>query len=497
VHLEERRLSCPYTVSRGGESWSTRLIYRYQEQVFRPGEPGDLSLARMIAYQVALNYGLFCSEILFRGPCDPADRRLLRIMARNTAREILVNRIFTPNPFLTPAAPLPPVNRRDSYLNARLLFPEASPALLHDPWSPDPRRFAVLLSGGKESLLSLALLREAGREAHPVFINESGAHWLTALNSYRHLRGEDPATARVWTNADRVFAWMLRRLPFIRQDFSRVRSDDYPLRLWTVAVFSFGALPLLRQRGLGNLVIGDEYDTTRRTRLDGILHYDGLFDQSRYFDLASSRYFQRKGWGATQRSLVRPLSELLVQRVLALRYPRLQEQQTSCHSARMRGGRAVPCGRCEKCRRVVGMLLAVGADPRRCGYTGEQIDRCLRELPRTVLRQEEETARRTLYVLRRRGLLPQAGAGPGSARLPGETRPTGGPYAPGEPGVTEPEGPAPLAEKIRLHPRVSPPEDIPPDIRRDLFRILLPYTAGAVRMQAGYWREADPRELTG
>lgn len=246
------------------------------------------------------------------------------------------------------------------------------------------KRPQVLVVEGQESLLSLALLREAGREAHPVFINESGAHWLTALNSYRHLLGEDTGTARVWT----------------------------------VAVFSFGALPVHRLRGLGNLVIGDEHDTTRRSRLDGILHYDGLFDQSRYFDLASSRYFQRKGWGVTQRSLVRPLSELLVQRVLALRYPRLQEQQTSCHSARMRGRRAVPGGRCEKCSRVVGMLLATGADPRRCGYTAQQVDRCLRELTRTALRQEEETARRTLHLLRRRGPIPQAGAGPGGRGAP-------------------------------------------------------------------------------
>ena len=32
--------------------------------------------------------------------------------------------------------------------------------------------------------------------------------------------------------------------------FDRVRADIYPLRLWTVAVFLFGALPLLRARGI-------------------------------------------------------------------------------------------------------------------------------------------------------------------------------------------------------------------------------------------------------
>ncbi len=483
VDLEENRLSCPYTVFRGKDASTFRLIYRYQEEVFEPGEPGDHDLALMIASQVALNYGLFCREILFRGACDAADRRLLEVMARNTAREILVKKILQPNPFLANSTPLPPARRRDSFLNARLLFPEASASPGCRPWQTDPQRYAVLLSGGKESLLSLALLRETGREAHPVFVNESGRHWYTALNSYRHLRGEDPLTARVWTNADRVFAWMLRQLPFVRADFFRIRSDDYPIRLWTVAVFSFGALPLLRLRGLGNLVIGDEHDTTRRTRLNGIRHYDGLFDQSRYFDLAMSRYFLRKGWGVRQRSLVRPLSELIIQRVLALRYPRLQEQQTSCHAAHLRGDRAWPCGRCEKCHRIVGLLMAAGADPRRCGYTDGQIARCLAELPRMTLHQEEETARRTLYLLSRRGLIPRDEISPqaGGAGSHGETR------RPGETG----EGPAPLAEKIRLHPRLSPAEDIPPDIRSELFWILLPYTTGAVRLEQGAWTELE------
>ncbi|MFH1350798.1 MAG: creatininase family protein [Pseudomonadota bacterium] len=41
-------------------------------------------------------------------------------------------------------------------------------------------------------------------------------------------------------------------------------------------------------------------DTTRRLSLQGITHYDGLYDQSRYFDNALTRYFHRKGWGISQ-----------------------------------------------------------------------------------------------------------------------------------------------------------------------------------------------------
>ena len=44
-------------------------------------------------------------------------------------------------------------------------------------------------------------------------------------------------------------------------------------------------------------------------------------------------------------------------------------------------GRVLPCGRCEKCRRIVGMMSALGADPQACGYTAEQIDAFHRQLP--------------------------------------------------------------------------------------------------------------------
>ncbi len=77
-------------------------------------------------------------------------------------------------------------------------------------------------SGGKDSLLSYGLLRELGVETHPVFVNESGRHWFTALNAYRGMKETVPNTGRVWTDCDRVYNWMLRRLPFVRQDYATV-----------------------------------------------------------------------------------------------------------------------------------------------------------------------------------------------------------------------------------------------------------------------------------
>ena len=252
-------------------------------------------------------------------------------------------------------------------------------------------------------MLSYALLNEIGKDVHPVFINESGRHWYTALNAYRFFKNSIPNTSRVWVNSDRIFNWMLRHLPFIREDFSKIRSDDYPIRLWTVAIFLFSALPILKKRGVGRLIIGDEYDTTVRRKFKVITHYDGLYDQSRYFDNSLSRYFMSKGWSITQFSILRSLSEMLILKILAYRYPDIQQKQISCHASSIKNNRVLPCGNCEKCRRIIGMLTAIGINPENCSYTKDQINRNIDSLVTEGIHQEAEGYRQLLFMLKHKG----------------------------------------------------------------------------------------------
>lgn len=461
--LEPNRVTAMYQVTAGGKTGTKEFTYRYTEDVFDPDDPGDRNLATMMAAQPALNYGLFCREIVVHGPLDKHDRRFLRTYAAHTAREIYVHKFMTANPFLTGSAVDMPLVRQNSYLQAELVFPDGD-AATGPSWQTAQDKVAVLSSGGKDSLLTYGLLDEIGCEVHPLFVNESGRHWFTALNAWRHFRDGVPHSSKVWTDADRLFAWMLSHLPFIRNDHSRVRADIYPVRLWTVAIFIFGVLPLVRRRGIGRVTIGNEYDSSSRQTHSGITHYAAVYDQSRWFDEALTRYYQRKNWNITQFSILRPLSELLIEKVLVERYPMLQKLQISCHAAHVEEDSVHPCGKCEKCRRVVGMLMALDADPTRCGYSPQQVRDCLGALALRGVHQERGVFQHVLQLLTERQLVT----------------------------AKEHARPHPEVLALRFDKQHSPHETVPADLRRPLYRILLEHADGAVERRGRLWIKTDP-----
>lgn len=470
VKVEKKKISATYTIYKKDFQDSIDLIYSYEEEVFDPTSESHLNLASIILSQVALNYGLFCKQIVFTGLFDDTDKNVIRDWMENTSREIYVKKFLEDNPFLIGDALNMPVLKLKKYTYAEVLFSESSQEPIStswDFWNTDKNKHCVLSSGGKDSLLTYGLLNEIGKETHPIFINESGRHWFTALNAYRHFKDNIPNTSRVWVNSDRVFPFMLRNMPFIRKDFSDVRADIYPIRLWTVAVFLFGVLPILKKRGVGRLLIGDEYDTTERKNFKGITHYDGLYDQSRYFDENLTRYFMRKGWAISQFSILRPLSEMLIETILAKRYEEIIHNQVSCHAAHKEEERIKPCGKCEKCRRIIGMLTAVNVDPKICGYSESQISSGLKALETISLHQEAAGAEHLQFILNEKGLI----------------------------NLTEDKvkklTPHPEVMQIRIENERSPFNSIPLDLRKPLYKIFAQYSTGAVKKVSRNWNEIN------
>ncbi len=99
------------------------------------------------------------------------------------------------------------------------------------------------------------------------------------------------------------------------------------------------------------------------------------------------------------------MSELQILKILVKRYPDLQQTQVSCHASHKEGEKMLPCGNCEKCRRIVGMLVALNEDPKRCGYTDQQIDKCLKSLQTKKVKQLGPDAQQLYYLLYSKNLI--------------------------------------------------------------------------------------------
>ena len=467
VEIEPKRIKVPYEIVLvNNEVVGNELIYSYSEKVFETDTYESTNLASVIAAQVAINYGLFCDTIVFDGVYSDADQRLIRDMTENTSREIYVNKLIAPNEFITDEYRGVNVEKFKDYTAAEIQlinskYSKIVPSRNFAYTNSD--EFVILSSGGKDSLLTYGLIKDMGKNAHPVFINESGRHWFTAINAFKYLENNEANTARVWCNSDRIFNWMLRQLPFIRKNFADIRADIYPVRLWTVAVFLFGVLPIARKRKVGNILIGNEYDTTIKLNHRGITHYSGLYDQSKYFDNAMTRYFLKKGWNINQYSILRSLSELLILKILVKKYPELQKQQVSCHAAHEHDGRIYPCGNCEKCRRIIGMIKALEENPEKCGYSEAQIVNGLKALANKTVKQNWCDTAHLYFMLLEKNLIERNEFAIKSAREHQEIM------------------------KLRFDNERSNLEDMPSSIRKPLFKILSEYTHDSVKRISKQW----------
>lgn len=227
VTVAPKRVKATYTiVKKNGDEIENELIYSYNAVYFNKKNAEDVNLASMMVIQVAINYGLFFENIVFDGLYDETDKRFISDALENTSREILVMKFLNKNEFLKPPFDTVQAEKLERYTAADIQFQNTEYGHLSIGKSvieTDKNKYAILSSGGKDSLLTYGLIKEIG-EPHPIFINESGRHWFTAVNAHNHFKEMEPNTAKPWSNCDRIFNWMVRQMPFIKENYQNIRQ---------------------------------------------------------------------------------------------------------------------------------------------------------------------------------------------------------------------------------------------------------------------------------
>jgi hypothetical protein len=418
-----------------------------------------LPVFRLAAAMPLLNYGLFADEIRLGFPLSRADASLLSDLLAIFSRDIFINKfVRRKNPYLRPnVAPSPPeITPKNARPRALIIAGDVVPdAPVASGF--DGNACGVLSSGGKESLLTAAMLEEIGAAVHPLYVNESGAHWTTALTAHRYHARRNSRTRRVWTNVDRLYTFMLDHLRIIRPDHRRIWNDTYPIRLCIFPVYIFLLLPLFAREGIGHLLIGSEFDDPRSPQSHkGIRHYYGVYDQHQDFDRRMGEWYRKRLPGLCQWSAVRPISGLLVERILLRRYPELARLQRSCHSCHREGGRVVPCGSCSKCLGVMLFCAANRVDPRRLGYRPADVARLRDRLMEGGLRLDADERDHAAFLAF------------------GKDNPLGG-------------RPHPHVESVHDHPPTADLSLVPARFCTRLQKIIRQYATGHSRLEGNEW----------
>lgn len=455
-------------VDRKGKRTALKLHYKFPAPLYADASERMRNQARVHHSIASMNYGLFCERIVYEYPLTDADAAYLRQMERVTAQEQYLNRFVreAPHPLILPEYHVAPEAFEPEAVER---VAELVPAATADEPAADgaarPGGFAVLSSGGKESLLTYGLLRELGEPVTPVYINESGRHWYTALMAHRYHERTDKRTRRIWSSVDRLYVGANRLLPCVRPDFQRVAADVYPIQLFTFNSYQMAVAGLALHEGIGTMLMGNEFDEGPWPEVKGVRHWYAIYDQSQEFDLVLNDYFAKKAWPLRQTSLLRSLSSLVIQDLLATRYPDLLKVQTSCHATHLKDGRVVPCGRCSKCLGVMLFLLAGGHDPRKLRYKADDVKQLGLRIASTHIKVDQAEAEHAMWLAQGQGWRFEGSANGFAPREHAEV------------------------QCVRFHPEMSRRDAMPAELAERAYRVFATATHGVREKRGDTWVE--------
>ncbi len=440
-----------------------QLTNKYEHELKRD----HLPFLRMAFCMPLLNYGLFSEKILLNFPISKADLDILNDLNVVFSRDIFVNKIADgTNPYILPEFFLKEdqIKAEDGNPKATIVPAKVTPDVPLAS-SMDPMRCGILSSGGNDSLLTYGLLKELGANVYPLYVNESGGHWKTALSAYRYHQKTEKNTQRVWANVDRFYVFMLDHLKFIRPNHRKIWADIYPIRLCIFPFYVFSLLPIFVEERIGNLLLGSEFDDLRyETRYKGIQHYFGVYDQHQDYDVRMNEWYTKRIPGLYQWSALRNISGLVDQRILASRYQDLAKVQRSCHSCHTENGEIYPCGACSKCLGILLFLLANKSDPTIMNYRKKDIDYFYNKVGTSSLKLDKDEKDQSFFLLKGKGNLPE---------------------------VTYVDH----VEKIHIHPTTCDPNLYPKQFRKGLLSIFEKYANGYCKLEGDAWVSLEKSEI--
>lgn len=227
-------------------------------------------------------------------------------------------------------------------------------------------RAVICFSSGKDSLLSLGLCDEIGLDPILVYVNDtvSPSENLYKLRSIKDIAKKFGFSYGIVTNE-------LENL----NDFEYWNKDMTNMSYSHLTTsFCFLSLPFVEYYKGKYLVLGNERDLDFTLKNeDGIICYPS-FDQSIKGTNRLDKEFNKITSGKLRvTSVISPLYDLAIMKILHERYPELAKFQSSC-SCLDASDEKRWCYACADCSRIFTYMKALGKDPKYIGIKKDMFD---------------------------------------------------------------------------------------------------------------------------
>jgi len=223
------------------------------------------------------------------------------------------------------------------------------------------------LSFGKDSLTSLAVCMELGLEPRGVYINDTVSTTENELK-LRHVKK--------FPKEFGIDVFVVRNELEQLNDFEFWEKDETCVGYTHMTTgFCFISLPFLYKFGAKYIVLGNQQDMNFAfENKDGFLTYPS-FDQTSEWMLKQNQMIKEATGGrADVMSIIEPLTNIALTKILHTRYSRFGKYQVSCDCLNA-SDEPRWCHDCNKCVRNVLFMKAFNIDPKRVGLRNMLLDK--------------------------------------------------------------------------------------------------------------------------
>jgi len=209
---------------------------------------------------------------------------------------------------------------------------------------------------GKDSLLTFAIARDMDITIHPVFIGEPYSPYEGVIKKLL----AEPFRKEFKT-----------RIAFLKNTLGSLREPDDGWIGWELQLtqYSLMLLPYVYARRAGHILFSNE-QSCNDTVIDGDgFKYNPVFEQSHSWLLQNSLMTSIIGGNSLSiGSLLEPIHEIAIERILHKRYPSIAKYQSSCDLPSKPKHIGRWCETCSKCARIYIFMLANGINPKTVGF---------------------------------------------------------------------------------------------------------------------------------